>query len=349
MKHAIIGTGGMAAQHARKFKEIEGVELVAACDIDETKAKEFCQAHSIPAAFTDAAEMLAKTSIDSVSVVTPDRFHAPVSLQAIAAGKHVLCEKPLATSCADALQMAEAAQKAGVINMVNFSYRDSSAIQMATEWVQAGKIGTVRHVEACYLQSWLTNKTWGDWTKKHALLWRLSSKHGSKGTLGDIGVHILDFATLPAGPLAELYCTLKTLEKPIGDHFEDYVFDANDTMMMNVEFANGATGVITATRWATGYVNRVALTIHGDRGAIRLDLDKSYQMMDYCELDDQGFTTPWQSVYTGVTPNIYQRFATSVETGVNDAPDFARGAEIQRYLDSGEESAAEKKVIALSS
>jgi predicted dehydrogenase len=248
MKHAIIGTGGMAHQHARKFKEIEGVELVAACDIDESRVKGFCAVHGIAQAFTETPEMLAVTDIDSVSVVTPDRFHAPVSLQAIAARKHVLCEKPLALNHNEALDMAREAEKAGIINMVNFSYRDSSAIQMATEWLQAGKIGTIRHVEACYHQSWLTSKAWGDWKDSPGLLWRLSEKHGSKGTLGDIGVHILDFATLPVGPIRQLYCTLHTLPKPGGDRIGEYIFDANDTVMMNLVFANGATGSITSTR-----------------------------------------------------------------------------------------------------
>jgi predicted dehydrogenase len=92
-------------------------------------------------------------------------------------------------------------------------------------------------------------------------------------------------------------------------------------------------------------VNRVALTVHGDKGAIRIDLDKGYQLMDYCLVQEDGLATPWQTIYTGVTPNIYQRFTASVRTGHNDSPDFARGAEIQRYLDAAQESAATRRMV----
>jgi predicted dehydrogenase len=114
-------------------------------------------------------------------------------------GKHVLCEKPLATRYPDALAMAEAAAEAGVVNMVNLSYRNVPALQAAARMVAEGAIGPVRHFEASYLQSWLTQPAWGDWKTESQWLWRLSTAHGSKGVLGDVGIHILDYATFIAG------------------------------------------------------------------------------------------------------------------------------------------------------
>ena len=191
---AIIGTGGMGNQHAERSSEIEGVKLVAGCDTDLERAKSFCDRHRIPNYYGNAAEMLDELEVDAVSVVTPDMMHAPLSLLAIEKGKHVLCEKPLAACYEDAARMRDAARKAGVINMVNFSYRNSPALQKAAELVQSGVIGVVRHVHAYYLQSWLAQDAWGHWKTTPAWLWRLSKRHGSKGVLGDIGVHILDFA-----------------------------------------------------------------------------------------------------------------------------------------------------------
>src|SRR5471030_2657391 len=147
---AILGTGSMAKGHVEWYQKIEGCEIVAAADVDRAKAHAFCEQHTIPAAFGSVAEMLAKAKIDGVSIVTPDPFHTPLALECLAAGKHVLCEKPLALNYPDACRMVEAAQKAGVINMVNFSYRDWPAIQAVAELVQAGTIGEVRHVEASY-------------------------------------------------------------------------------------------------------------------------------------------------------------------------------------------------------
>ena len=108
--------------------------------------------------------------------------------------------------------------------MVNFSYRNSPAIHKAFELVQSGELGEIIHLEASYLQSWLVSKSWGDWRKEHRWLWRLSTVHGSKGTLGDIGVHILDFATYPVGPLESIACTLRTFSKVKGG--EDWEFPA---------------------------------------------------------------------------------------------------------------------------
>lgn len=118
---AVIGTGGMANCHAENFSKIKGCRLVAACDVDLTRAQEFAAKHKIPHAFGSVADLLAAGGFEAVSIVTPDAFHAPIALQCLKAGKHVLCEKPLALNHADAKKMLAAATKAGVVHMVNFS------------------------------------------------------------------------------------------------------------------------------------------------------------------------------------------------------------------------------------
>lgn len=334
----IVGTGGMANAHATEFLKIPGVELAAVCDVDAKRAQEFARKHGDTAqVFTDFQKLLADAEVDAISNVTPDNLHAPLSLQAIAAGKHILCEKPLATNHADALRMAKAAKKAGVINMVNFSYRNSPAIQKAREIVREGKLGEIVHVEASYLQSWLTSNAWGDWKTSPTWLWRLSSKHGSKGVLGDVGVHILDFASMPVGSIGTVQARLKTFTKLKGKRIGEYPLDANDSALMQVEFANGALGVIHATRWATGHVNSLALSVHGTKGALRVDLDKNFASVDVC-LGKDIHQARWKTLKAPQTPHIYQRFIQAIQTGQQDEPDFARGAEIQKVLDACFES-----------
>ncbi len=175
IKLAIVGTGGMAHSHAKAFSAIKGCKLVAACDVVRERAQAFADKHGIPEVYADVDEMLAQSKMDAVSVVTPDAAHAAISLKAIAQGKHVLCEKPLATHYGDAKEMADAARLAGVINIVNLSYRNASAIQKAHQLVQQGALGRIMHVEASYLQSWLSAKHWGDWHSSPAWLWRLST------------------------------------------------------------------------------------------------------------------------------------------------------------------------------
>jgi predicted dehydrogenase len=229
--------------------------------------------------------------------------------------------------------MARAAKRAGVINMVNFSYRNSAALQKAAQLVRDGELGEIVHVEASYLQSWLSSKIWGDWQTTPAWLWRLSSKHGSKGVLGDIGVHILDFASLPVGPIRSIQARLKTFTAIKGKRTGGYPLDANDSALMQVEYANGALGVIHTTRWATGHANSLFLRIHGTKGALRLDLDKSYNELEVC-LGKDIHRAKWTTLKAPPTPSIYERFITAIRSGKSGVPDFTRGAEIQKALDA---------------
>ena len=168
----------MGNEHAKMFSQLPGCRLVAACDVEEKRVREFAAKHKIPKVFTSVEELLAHGKIDAVANVTPDPFHASISLAALRHGKHVLCEKPLAVCYSDAAEMAQAARKAGVINMVHFSKRNYSAIHKAHELVCAGALGRVIHVEATYFQSWLAENSWGDWRETPMWLWRLSTAHG---------------------------------------------------------------------------------------------------------------------------------------------------------------------------
>lgn len=344
---AILGTGGMAHAQAENFAKIKGVAITACCDVDPSRAKAFAERFAIPRVFTDLDVLLRADRVDAVTNVTPDRFHAPLSLKVIAAGKHILCEKPLATNYREAKKMADAARKAGVINMINFSYRNSSALQHIAKRIAKGEIGRIFHVQADYLQSWLTSKDWGDWKTDPAWLWRLSTAHGSKGVLGDVGVHILDFASFPVGDIRSVNCLLKTFDKAPGGRIGDYTIDANDSAIITAEFEGGAVGAIQTTRLATGYRNSLHLQIHGEEGAFRVDLDRSYSEYDHCKVGRDRKTGPWETVSAPATPSIYERFAKSVKTGVNDQPDFARGAAIQAALDACEKSAKTGRAVRL--
>ena len=272
IKIAIIGTGGMANAHAVRFQEIRGCKVVAACDLVKKQAEDFAAQYGISntKVFTDVDAMLTAVDIDAVTIVTTDEYHAPISLKCIAAGKHVLCEKPLAVNYPDARKMAAAAKRKGVINMVNLSYRSSSAIQRAHKLVTDGAIGNVMHVEASYLQSWLVSKCWCDWKSEEQWMRKLSSKHGSNGVLGDIGVHILDFVTFPAGDVKTVNCRLKTFNKIPGNRINGYKLDVNDSAIITLELAGGGIGTISTTRWATGYSNALELRIFGNQGAIHI-------------------------------------------------------------------------------
>ena len=341
---AVIGTGGMANWHAESFAKNPACRIVAACDVDAARVKAFAEKHKIPQTFTSVEDLLAGADFDAVTIVTPDAFHAPVALLCLKAGKHVLCEKPLALNYTDAKKMVDAAKRAGVVNMVNFSYRDWPCIQAAAKVVARGEIGELRHVEASYLQAWLPSKIWGDWRKTPAWLWRLSSAHGSKGVLGDIGVHIVDYATFPCGPVKEVYCRLRAFHKAPGDRVGEYKLDANDSAVLNVEFTNGALGTIHTSRWVGGHANRLSLKIAGSKGTIAMDSEISTTSFKICNGPglDKG---EWREVACKPVPTNYQRFIAAIRSGKPGEADFARGAEVQKVLDACFESEANRRPV----
>ena len=174
----ILGTGGMAKAHAEAYAAMKGVTLVAGIDSNPDRLAAFNTTHKIAHGFASVADALEWGEFDAVSNVTPDPVHYPTTMPLLAAGKHVLCEKPLAANYPHAAEMATAAAKAGVVNMVNLTYRNGPALIEAARLVADGAIGEVRHFEASYLQSWLTQPAWGEWSTESQWLWRLSSAHG---------------------------------------------------------------------------------------------------------------------------------------------------------------------------
>jgi predicted dehydrogenase len=328
---AIIGTGGMANGHAGRFSVIEGCQLAACCDIVPGRAKAFAEKHKIPAAYEDPGEMFRNEQLDGVSVVTPDRAHAAAVLLAIKHGLNVMCEKPLADNLKDALRMKDAAGRKKLITAVNFSYRNNPATQKAAEMVASGALGRVIHVEGSYLQSWLVGKFWGNWRTSENWLWRLSTRHGSAGVLGDIGVHLYDLASFVAGEFASVSCVLKTFDKGV-KKIGKYVLDANDSALATVRFRNGAVGTLHTSRWATGHANTVALRVYGDKGALDLNLDRpAPETLRVC-LGEDIETRIWMPVKCPPVPDMYQRFVTALQTGKQGQTSFAGGVRIQSYL-----------------
>ncbi len=333
LRHVILGTGNMAGLHAEAFAEIDGVELVAAVDTDPGRLRAFCDTHKIANRFETLEAALEWGDFDSVSNITPDRAHYPTTMPLLSAGKHVLCEKPLADNYPHAVEMARVAADTGVVNMVNLTYRGLSSMQEARRLIAAGAIGTVRHFEASYLQSWLTQPLWGDWRTDSTWLWRLSTSHGSAGVLGDIGIHILDYATYVIGDDAGAVSSrLKTFAKAPGDRIGDYVLDANDSFTMQLELDAGAIGVVHATRFASGNINDLRLRVWGDEGGLEVALEGKTERLLLCAAADLQQPV-WRETAFPPTESNYRRFAQAVRGGVPVDPDFARAAALQEILD----------------
>ena len=343
----LLGTGGIAAHHVEEFAKIPECGIVACVDPVPGKAEKFAAANGIGHHFDRLEEAIAWDGFDAAVNCTPDGVHKATTLALIAAGKHVFCEKPLAPSFADALAMTEAAESAGLINMVNLTYRNSPALQLARKMVVTGEIGALRHVEAAYRQSWLVSKAWGDAMSEPQWLWRQSTAHGSTGVLGDVGVHILDFASFGAADdFASLKAELVTFPKVDGDRIGEYVLDANDSVAMTARLKSGALATVVATRFATGYLNELSLSLHGTKGALKIESDGEESKLLACLGADIDLNR-WKELETPPVRRNARRFADALVSGENGDPSFRRAAEIQKLIDAAFQSAASDREIVL--
>ena len=338
MKIGIVGTGNISSRHLNEFNNIEGVKVEAVCDTNENNLNSFLLANQKInlRGYSSLEEMLEKEkSFDGLSNTTPDKFHKETTLQILKKGYNIFCEKPLAENYYDAKEMVDAAIKSKKINMVNFTYREASAYQKLVEIIKSGDIGQPRHVSACYYQSWLTSNKWGDWREEDKWLWRLSTKHGSNGALGDTGVHIFDFVVNAVGDIDEIFADLKTYHDK-GKKIKNYILDANDGFNSIVRFKNGAIGTITNTRYATGHANSLILEVFCTKGGLKVELDEErakWSTLHIC-IDENINKMAWDTIECPKTPSNYQNFIKSVQTNLNLQPDFNQGAKIQNIIDS---------------
>lgn len=337
-KLLLLGTGGIAAHHVEEFAAVPECEIVACVDTLPGRARQFAAKKGIARSFESLDEALAWGGFDAAINATPDGAHKATTLALIGAGKHVFCEKPLAPTHADALAMTEAAEGAGLVNMVNLTYRNAPALQKARRMVEAGEIGALRHVEAAYRQSWLVSRAWGDAMKEPQWLWRQSTAHGSTGVLGDVGIHILDFASYGAADeFASLEAELVTFPKVDGDRVGDYVLDANDSVAMIARLKSGALATVVATRFATGFINELSLSLHGAKGALKVVSDGSSSSLSAC-LGEDVDPARWRDVPAEPVKRNARRFADALLSGRNGDPSFRRAAEMQKVIDAAFES-----------
>ena len=338
MKIGIVGTGNISARHLNEFSKIENVNVEAVCDTNIENLNLFLKNNKEKKirGYSSLENMLENEKyFDGISNTTPDKFHKETSLQILDKGFNIFCEKPLAENYQDAKEMVDAAQKSKKINMVNFTYRESSAYQKLVEILKSGQLGTPRHVSACYYQSWLASDKWGKWREDDKWLWRLSTKHGSNGALGDTGVHIFDFAVNAVGDIKEIFADLKTYYDK-GDKIREYILDANDGFNSLVRFENGAIGTITNTRYATGHANSVILEVFCTQGGLKVELDEErtkWSTLHICQNENIN-KMAWDIINCPKTPSNYQKFIESIKTNKNLQPDFSQGAKIQKIIDS---------------
>jgi predicted dehydrogenase len=311
---------------------------------------------------SDWREAIDREDIDIVDICAPGWMHAEIAVAALKAGKHVLVEKPLSNTLAEAEAMAAAAKAArvkGVQSMIGFNYRRVPALALARELVSEGRIGTVRHVRAAYLQDWLVDP-------KSPMSWRLRKETAGSGALGDIASHAVDqILFLLDDAVTGVSGRLRTFvaKRPGANGTEDVTVD--DAAWATLTLASGAVASVEVSRMATGKKNSLQLEIYGDKGSLLFDLEKLNELgfLDgTTPIREQGFrrlllTEPghpymdawwpqghiigWEHTFT----HQIRDFLTAIANGTAPSPSFDDGLAVQRVLAAIEESANAKSLI----
>jgi predicted dehydrogenase len=318
---------------------------------------------------TDWRRLLDRDDVDLVDICTPGDSHAEIAIAALEAGKHVLCEKPLANTVAEAEAMAAAAERArtrGVRAMVGFTYRRVPAIALARRLVADGRLGQIRHVRAQYLQDWIADPA-------APITWRLQKERAGSGALGDIGAHIVDLTQYVLGELVTgVSATLETFvkQRPLPASPGDLsgvgsqalgAVTVDDAAVFLARFAGGALATFEATRFATGRKNALRIEVNGSAGSLAFDLE-DMNVLHFHDATEPaavaGFrrilvTEPehpyvgawWPAGHVlgyehGFTHQVVD-LVTAIAKGDDPTPSFADGLQVQHVLDAVERSAAD--------
>ncbi len=368
----LVGYKFMGRTHSNAYRQVShffdvdpAPQMVAICGRNAEAVKAAADTLGWQGYETDYHALIARDDIGLVDVATTGNTHYDIVLAALDAGKHVLCEKPLANTLEEAAGMLTAARNAGVVAMVNFNYRRVPAVQLAKQLIDSGELGEIRHWRAVYLQDWINDPDF-------PLVWRLQKDLAGSGALGDIAAHILDLSHFLIGQVSEVVGTLDTFvkerprEAPSGGGAGLSASGATDRGPVTVDdatsflarFESGATGVFEASRLAPGRRNHNAFEINGSKGSLSFNLERLNELEVYF-VDDpaglQGFRTinvteanhPYAGAwwpaghiigYEHTFVHAIKDLMDGIKSGVTPAPTFEDGFRCQAVLDAVERS-----------
>jgi predicted dehydrogenase len=259
--------------------------LEAICGRDQEATAEAARRFGYRNTYSSWEEMLGNDNVQVLDNGGPNNVHAAPSIAAAEAGKHIICEKPLARTAAEAKPMLEAVQKAGVKHACAFNYRFVPALRLAREMIERGELGQIFHFRAVYLQEWIMDP-------QFPMVWRLKKDLAGSGALGDLGAHIIDLARFLVGEPTAVSGLTQTFikERPTDDGGRDTV-DVDDAFVSLVQFANGAIGTLEASRYANGRKNHQRIEINGSKGSIVFDLERLNELEVHLSDSEPGAHT----------------------------------------------------------
>ena len=380
LRVGMVGYAFMGAAHSQAWRTVNRVfelparaEMVAVAGRSPAKVAAAAERLGWQESTTDWRSLVEREDIDLIDICTPGDSHAEIAIAALAAGKHVLCEKPMSNTVGEAELMVEAAAAArsrGVRAMCGYNYRRVPAVTLLRDLIAAGRLGQIRHVRAVYLQDWIVDP-------QFPLVWRLQRDYAGSGALGDIGAHIIDLTQFITGQhitgvsaLTETFVKQRPLsgdsaglaavaggssgDAPLGEVTVD------DAALFLARLSGGAVATYEATRFATGRKNGLRVEVNGSLGSAVFDLERLNEL-EFYDADrptsEQGFTRvlvtePEHPYLSGWWPpghvlgyehsftHQMRDLIEAVATGRDPDPSFEDALQVQRVLDAVQRSAA---------
>ncbi len=375
----LIGYQFMGKAHSNAYRQANHffdlpveINMHTICGRNEAAVTKAAETYGWKNVETDWRKVLENPEIDVIDISTPGNLHAEIAIAAAKAGKAVWCEKPIGNTLQEAKDMLDAVLEAKVAHAVFHNYRKAPAVALVKKMIEEGKLGTIYHFRAVYLQDWIADPSF-------PLVWRLQKEVAGSGTHGDINAHIIDLARHLVGEFDEVCGMLHTFikQRPLAGEIDDKLgakasdkmgeVTVDDAAMFLAKFKNGALGTFEATRFAVGRKNKNSFEINGSKGSVVFNLEKMNEL-EYYNNDDpadlQGFrliqatdsTHPYAGHYWPVGHiigyehtfvNLVADAARNMAEGKPISPDFVDGYENQRVLDAVEQSHEKRTWVSL--
>ena len=367
LRFGLIGSGYMGRAHAIALHSVAaafGADYAVECrtlaDVTPERAREAAAALGFSAGTADWRSSVADPGIDVVDICTPNHLHAEMTLAAIAAGKHVYCEKPLALDMRESATIVAAARRAEVCNVIGFNYICNPMLQMARAMIAAGELGDVVSFRGSYLEDYMSDPD-------VPYSWRCQRKLAGAGALADLGSHLINMGRFLLGPIARVSANLRTVHDQRLDRGsnERRPVENEDMAQALIEFSSGVPGTMEISRIATGYKCGLAVEVHGTRGTLLFDQERMNELKFYSAADvagRRGFRTilagPEHADYAAFCPAPghglgindlkvieLRNLIRGIRSGGNAAPDFAEGLAVQQVMTAMELAAQQRSWI----
>ncbi len=306
----LIGYGFMGRAHSNAYRKVNQFfdldhqpVLKAICARSGEKLGAFASKWGWESTETDWRKLVVRKDIDLIDIASPNNTHHQIALAAAAAGKMILCEKPLAMNAQQGREMTDAVEKARVPNMVWFNYRRVPAIALAKKLIDEGRLGKIFHYRAKYLQDWTIS---AEVPQGGATLWRLDADISGSGVTGDLLAHSIDTALWLNGPLARVSATAETFVKQRMHQVTGKMqpVEIDDAVAVLARFTNGSIATFESTRYARGRKNQNTFEINGEKGSISFDLEDPHQLQ-YFDHRDESHARGWRTILVTESEHPY--------------------------------------------